>query len=418
MIVSKGVMSNNYDVVVIGGGIAGSSLAHCLANGGVRVLLLEAETEFKDRVRGEVLCPWGVAEAKALGVKDAFLQAGGREVRWLDQYLGSQQIEHRDFPATTLTKTPLMTWYHPKMQTSLLNAAELAGAEVRRGVTVSSITPGKPPRVVHGRNGGVEEITGRLVVVADGRNSQFRRAAGFEVQREHQTLCITGVLMDSVPLAEDTFHMFTNPALGEITVWAPQGGGRGRAYLCYWKELRARLQGDGDVTRLLQCLEWTGMVGRYFSAAKQAGPPLATFDGADTWVAHPYREGVALLGDAAASSDPTWGQGLALALRGTRILRDALLQDGDWEASGNEYASEQNKVYEKVRMVTSWLREFFLVTGAAADARREQAFPLIGQDPTRVPDLMFSGPEVPIDANSRVRFFGEDVAASAQPRAS
>ena len=132
----------------------------------------------------------------------------------------------------------------------------------------------------------------------------------------------------------------------------------------------------------------------------------------------PYREGVALLGDAAASSDPTWGQGLALALRGTRILRDALLQDGDWEASGNEYASEQNKVYEKVRMVTSWFREFFLVTGAAADARREQAFPLIGQDPTRVPDLMFSGPEVPIDANSRVRFFGEDVAASVQPRAS
>lgn len=94
-------MSNNYDVVVIGGGIAGSSLAHCLANGGVRVLLLEAETEFKDRVRGEVLCPWGVAEAKALGVKDAFRQAGGREVRWLDQYLGSQQIEHRDFPTTT-----------------------------------------------------------------------------------------------------------------------------------------------------------------------------------------------------------------------------------------------------------------------------------------------------------------------------
>ena len=52
MIVSERRMSNNYDVVVIGGGIAGSALAHCLANTGMRVLLLEAETEFKESRSG------------------------------------------------------------------------------------------------------------------------------------------------------------------------------------------------------------------------------------------------------------------------------------------------------------------------------------------------------------------------------
>jgi len=409
-------MSNSYDVVVVGGGIAGSSLAYCLAKAGARVLVLEAETEFKDRVRGEVLCPWGVAEAEMLGVLSAFREAGAREVRWLDQYMGAQQIEHRDFPATTLTKTPLMTWYHPKMQTSLLNAAEAAGAEVRRGATVNSVTPGRPPRIAHRQNGGVEEVTGRLIVIADGRNSGFRRMAGFEVQRENQTLCIAGVLLDGVPLAEDTFHMFTNPALGEITVWAPQGGGRGRAYLCHWSESRKRLQGDADLSRFIGCLEWTGSVAKYFSAAKKAGP-LATFDGADNWVEHPYREGVALLGDAAASSDPTWGQGLALSLRGTRIVRDALLGTDDWDAAGHQYAREQNKIYEKIRTVTSWFREFFLMTGASADARRAGAFPLFAQDPTRVPDLLFSGPDIPLHANSRARFFGEDAVATTKAQA-
>src|SRR5215470_3560208 len=50
---------------------------------------------------------------------------------------------------------------------------------------------------------------------------------------------------------------------------------------------------------------------KYFETAKPIGP-LATFSAAHTWVDHPYRDGVALLGDSAVSSDPTWGQGLSL----------------------------------------------------------------------------------------------------------
>jgi NADPH-dependent 2,4-dienoyl-CoA reductase/sulfur reductase-like enzyme len=57
---TEGGMSrtNAYDLVIIGGGIAGSSLACSMAKAGARVLLLESEIEFRDRVRGEILCPW------------------------------------------------------------------------------------------------------------------------------------------------------------------------------------------------------------------------------------------------------------------------------------------------------------------------------------------------------------------------
>ena len=41
------------DVIVVGGGIAGSALAGVLAGAGVDVLLLETVTEYRDRVRGE-----------------------------------------------------------------------------------------------------------------------------------------------------------------------------------------------------------------------------------------------------------------------------------------------------------------------------------------------------------------------------
>ncbi len=50
--------ANACDLVIIGGGIAGSSLACFMAKAGARVLLLESEIEARDRVRGEILCPW------------------------------------------------------------------------------------------------------------------------------------------------------------------------------------------------------------------------------------------------------------------------------------------------------------------------------------------------------------------------
>jgi 2-polyprenyl-6-methoxyphenol hydroxylase-like FAD-dependent oxidoreductase len=271
---------------------------------------------------------------------------------------------------------------------------------------VTSVAPGRPAHVRHKTNGQTEEIAARLVVVAGGRNSQFRRSSGFRLQCEMHSLCTAGVLLESVSLPEDTFHVFTNPAMGEIIIWAPQGDTRVRTYICYWGEARPHFQGSADIARFIDSLEWTGIAGDYFSKATQAGP-LATFEGADHWVEHPYQEGVALLGDAAASNDPTWGQGLSLALRGARTLRDALLRNEEWDAAGHDYAREQDRYYGDLRTVAGWFREFFMTTGPEADARRARALPLIGHDPTRVPDHLFSGPDLPVNEHVRTRLFGE-----------
>ena len=45
------------DVVVVGAGIAGASIAAVLARSGLEVLLLERQRFYRDRVRGEYMQP-------------------------------------------------------------------------------------------------------------------------------------------------------------------------------------------------------------------------------------------------------------------------------------------------------------------------------------------------------------------------
>lgn len=70
-----------FDVVIVGGGIAGCSLATVLARAGKSVLVLEREAAYRDRVRGEYFQPWGVAEAIRLGVHDVLAGAGIHHTR-------------------------------------------------------------------------------------------------------------------------------------------------------------------------------------------------------------------------------------------------------------------------------------------------------------------------------------------------
>ena len=398
-----------YDVITVGGGLAGSSLAKSLAEQGMKVLVLERETAFRDRVRGEQMHPWGVAEMRQLGLYDLLLEACGHELPWLDMFVWPQQIAHRDLTATTPQQAPEFSFYHPAMQEKLAQAAENAGAEVRRGVRVTGVQPGSTPRVLLETDGGkTEAVDSRLVVGCDGRRSMVRQWAGFDVRHDPPGFYIAGLLFENLRVpAEDTSHIVINPQPGRQVALFPQGGGRLRAYLIYQGSEQDRFQGEKDVPRFIDESVKVGALKECYDGAVPNGP-LATFDVADRWVAHPYREGVVLVGDAAASNDPSYEEGLSLTVRDVRVLRDHLLGDEDWDSAGHAYAEEHDRYYGVIHDVTRWFTQFFLEQGAAAEGRRVRALPLIAQDQTRVPDHLFSGPDLPFDDTVRQRFFGED----------
>lgn len=400
-------MSTSYDLCIAGGGLGGAALAINMAGQGAKVLVVEHERQFKDRVRGELMFPWGYAEAQALGIADCLAEAGAHHLKWFDAYVASDKIDHREVVPSTTHNLPFLACYHPAMQESLLKAAAAAGATVRRGAAVREVRPGAKPEMVIAENGSTETISARIVVGAEGRTSVVRSSARFPVQRDLDDMMIAGILFENVAAAEDTLQGIYNFVLGQLVVVGPQGGGRVRMYLCYHDGTQARFQGPGDVARFVEGCKKTGASAALFENARQIGP-LATFGCAHTWVDHPFRDGVALLGDSAASSDPTWGQGLSLTLRDTRVLRDHLLRNDDWNAAGDAYADEHDGYAGRMHTFHKWMTAMYLATGPTADARRARAMPLIAQDASRQPDALFVGPDLPMDEAAKRRFFGQD----------
>lgn len=407
-----------HDVIVIGGGVGGASVAHALATAGVRVLVLEREERFRDRVRGDMVDPWGVAEARRLGLADGVLdRVSVRIVTWRTT-VAPLPGRDRDLPSTTPSGEAVLAFYHPEAQEALLLAAAAAGAEVLRGAVVEGIEnaagPGLPATVTFRRRGRsraetvTEHATARLVVGADGRDSAVRGWAGFELQRDAPRLVLAGTVLHGLSAPVEEANVFFAPSAGLLAIVIPIGAGRHRVYGGY--ELnggRLRLSGPSSLPRFLDLVARAGAPVEWFEPAERAGP-LTAFDGADRWVDAPYQGGVVLVGDAAASSDPSFGCGMALTLRDARVLTEALLAEDDWARACVRYAAEHDRYYGALHRITDWLTRVYRDTGPAADALRRRAFPLFAADPSRVPDVVGWGPDGPSDETARRRFFGEE----------
>ncbi|MFT5134193.1 MAG: 2-polyprenyl-6-methoxyphenol hydroxylase-like FAD-dependent oxidoreductase, partial [Gammaproteobacteria bacterium] len=338
---------NNYDIICVGGGIGGSTVARIMADAGRRVLVLEKVTAFKDRVRGEVTTPWGTVEAKKLGVYDLLQDTSGHALPWLDIHINGIPVVHRDMLSTTPESTPFYALSHPSMQEVLLKAAEDSGAEVRRGLRVTNVTPGAPALVNAACGKDKETFHARLVVGADGRASAARKWGGFKVEHDQDRLLVCGVLFDTMNVPTDTANFRMNTEAGLMTFWFPQRNGNVRSYVVYQADAGYRISGKKDVPRFIEESIKAGARAEEYTGAKAIGP-LATFNGADNWVAQPFKEGLALIGDAAASSDAAWGEGLPLALLDARMLTEQLMNDDDWNAAGHRYADAHDKNYDAV----------------------------------------------------------------------
>ncbi|MCH7906792.1 MAG: FAD-dependent monooxygenase [Chloroflexi bacterium] len=395
---------DRYDFAIIGGGIGGAAFGKAMAERGASVLVLERTKTFADRIRGEWIAPWGVAELKELGLYDAVMERGAHTLPGFTTYSG-RLGEKRDLVASARPGIPAVSFFHPDAQEAILNAALAAGATVERGAVVQDVrrTPGGAVLSVR-TGGGDRDVNARFVVAADGRDSTMRGSAGFEIRRSPAVRYTAGLMFEGIDIDATSAHMWINPGIGSVAYLFPHGPGVGRAFVVLGERSESLETPEGFV---MECLR-AGVRRDVYRAAKPIGL-LATVAASDRWVDHPYHDGVALIGDAAGTSDPTWGQGIATTLRDVRLLRDALGGDDDLDRAGHAYADLHDLFWQTVLELESWATTLMLEAGPEADARRRRAMRLWKVDPSRAPDVFMSGPDgYVLDERARRRYFGED----------
>jgi 2-polyprenyl-6-methoxyphenol hydroxylase-like FAD-dependent oxidoreductase len=166
-----------------------------------------------------------------------------------------------------------------------------------------------------------------------------------------------------------------------------------------------KLSGKDKVDDFLACCKATGAPAEWYDGISVAGP-LAEFEGADSWVSSPGKPGLALIGDAAAATDPSWGNGLSKTLVDVETLAKHLTATDDWNTAVQRYAAEHDDYSGKLRNILGWMTELVWSGGPEADARRERVFPAMQKDPTGYPDPIGMGPFGPSDENARRLILG------------
>ena len=335
------------DLIIVGGGIGGSSMALVMSRAGYSCVVLERTTEFPDRTRGEWLAPWGVLEARRIGIEAELREARGHVLRRHVGYDPETSREQAESEVLDLSKMVVgvegpMTQRHPDACQVLFDAAQQAGANCLRGVEdVTVATNGSFQSVTFKTDGSIRELRCRLVVAADGRQSTIRRQLGIKLHTDEPHHLFSGLLVDDADEFPEDLQVIGSTDDVHYLAF-PQGGGRIRLYIGFPFSDRHRYTGEVGVRNFLDAFDVPSFP--YSEPILNSTPvsPHATYANEDSWIDEPFAPGVVFIGDAAGWNDPINGQGLSIALRDVRITSELLRSMSEWSASTfSQYADER-----------------------------------------------------------------------------
>lgn len=344
------------EVVIVGGGPAGSVLATLLARRGRGVVILDRSSFPRPKPCGESLNPGGVRALFDHGLGEAVEALGPSTMRgWvLRSASGTSATADFDGPKTRAWGVP-----RSRLDATLLDAARSAGARVVEETTLLGCETGgrggRPPRLVaRDRSGRKLELQPRVLVGADGLGSRVATSLGWRrpprgPRKASLSFRVYGTRTDP---ERGTLFLGNSTTLGIAPVSAD--GREWNVTLVASPDPSGRIE-DGarmaaDPHGLLH--ERMAAAGiEWLEGPRIVGGPWTSgsFHRRNRTVTGP---GVLLVGDAAGYYDPLTGQGISRAIRGAEIAAQAVdlgFREGRTNSEFPGYASALERMIRPTR---------------------------------------------------------------------
>ncbi|GAA2157010.1 hypothetical protein GCM10009760_58650 [Kitasatospora kazusensis] len=309
------------DVLIVGGGPAGTLLAVLLARRGIDVLVVEKQSTLERDVRSETIAAASVALLRDLGFAPALRRHGFLETTGISVRMEGRRVFHVDYGRFAVGVLPIdipqpaltgilheeagqLPGYHRALSTTLTGLVEQGGV-IRGGI-------------LRREDGERVEVRARLVVGADGRFSKVRQEAGLAtdvhpVERDLLSFELprpAGWGSDAQLVLNRGRHVFVLPAFPDLL----------RVGHTVPRHALGAVRGAGPEAFR------AGVAAVDPRLAPLLGTHPRTWD--DTAVLEVFtadarewsRDGLILIGDASHTSTPVLGQGVNLAIQDTVLL--------------------------------------------------------------------------------------------------
>ncbi|WIM94382.1 tryptophan 7-halogenase [Actinoplanes oblitus] len=355
--------SKEFDVVVVGGGPAGSTLAALVAKQGNSVLVLEKEFFPRYQI-GESLLPSTIhGICRLTGAADELAKAGfplkrGGTFRWG----ASEEPWAFDFATSPKMAGPTSTAYQverSKFDKILLDNARRQGAEVQEGCSVADVIEDgdRVTGVRYTDDAGVpHEVSAKFVVDASGNKSRlFNKVGGKREYSEFfRSLALFGYFENGKRLPQpNRRNNILCVAFKSGWFWyIPLSDTLTSVGAVVRRELAEKVQGDPEKA-LYALIDECPMISDYLSPATrvtegQYGEVRVRKDYSYHQTAF-WRPGMMLVGDAACFVDPVFSSGVHLAtysaLLAARSINSVLAGTVEEKAAMQEFETRYRKEY-------------------------------------------------------------------------
>ena len=311
-------MAENYDLIVVGAGPGGSSVAYYAARSGLNVLLLDRQEFPRDKPCGDGLMPHAAEEVSLMGLGDWLEESPHGKFSGFTIYTKTAHLRQKVPP--TLHGPHGYVIKREETDAKILERAKEAGAEFRSGVRATSLVRnfnGAVAGIEATENGEQLRFDAPLVVAADG-------VGGFaaEGMKAHQNAVARRQYFKNVNGPDqEHLHLFISEDLNRV--------GAGYGWVFYFGDGSANV-GAGVSTR---SLEKSGRnlkdyfdrfleepeIARWLRDAEPDGPPKSWSLKMGMWGAKRYAQGLLMVGDAGSMIHPISGEGVGYALESGRL---------------------------------------------------------------------------------------------------